>query len=101
MMQTTTQKQNACNYNPNNGNREIQPPHQQQQHHARLPQQQQQHVKRHPPAQPFNNTDVRMMERGEGLFIGNGIDRGCGVGNCLDRECVGVVDEDRGLFPSL
>ena len=30
-----------------------------------------------------------------------GGDSGHGVGNGLDRGCVDVVDDDRGLFPSL
>ena len=38
-----------------------------------------------------------LMYRGEG----HGIDSGHGVGNGVDRGRVGVVDDDRGLFPSL
>ena len=42
---------------------------------------------------------MRTTERGERRVIGNDIaDRGRGVGNGLDRERVGIVDDDRGLF---
>ena len=52
--------------------------------------QQQQHVE---PAQPFNNTDVQTIERGEERCVGNGngFDRGRGVGNGLDRGRRDVV----------
>ena len=54
-------------------------------------------VKYHP-AQPFNNADVRMMERAEGGYDignGNGVDSWRGVGNGLDREHVDIVVDDR------
>ena len=47
------------------------------------------------PAQPFNNMDVRTMERGEGRGVDNGLDRGRGVGNGLVRERVDIVVHDR------
>ena len=82
----TTQPRNACNYNHNNGNHEIQRlyQHQQQQHHARHPQQQQ-HVKRHPhpPARSFDNTDLWTIERAEGWHgVGNDLDSG----RCVDAK---------------
>ena len=42
---------------------------------------------------------MRTTERGERRVIGNDIaDRGRDGGNGLDRERVGIVDDDRGLF---
>ena len=38
--------------------------------------------------------DVR-TEREEGLGVDNGLDRGCGAGNSLDREHIDVVVDDR------
>ena len=71
--------------------------------YVQRPQKQQQHlVKRHsrPPAQPFNNTDVPTMERGDvradnGHGVGNVLDRERCAGNGLDRQHVDVVNFDR------
>ena len=71
---------------------------QQQQQHVGRPQQQK-HIKRHPPAQPFNNTDVRTMEKGEGHGIGNSLDSGHGVGNDLDRGRVDILVDGVDMRP--
>ena len=43
-----------------------------------------------------------MMERGEVRHgIGNVLDIRRGVGAVPNSECVGIVDDDRGLFPSV
>ena len=53
---------------------------------------------------------MRAMQRGKGLVdnvergghgAGNVLHSRCGVGNGVDRGRVGIVDDDRGLFPSL
>ena len=43
----------------------------------------------HSPAQPFNNTDIGMIERAEGWH---------GVGDGLGRERVNTIDVARGLL---
>ena len=73
----------------------------------RLQKQQQHNDERHPHlAQPFNKTDVRVIQLGgknvlakkgrEGQRgVGNSFDSGPGVDNGLDRGRVDVLDDDR------